>query len=74
MRTTVSLDRDTEAAVRDLRAAEHLGLSEAVNELIRRGMTIRTKPDTVFRSPKFKMHAKLDYTNTGEVLDMLDRP
>lgn len=40
MRTTLSLDDDDDvaAAVQRLREERHLGLSEAVNELIRAGL------------------------------------
>jgi hypothetical protein len=38
MRTTLSLDDDVAAAVQRLREERHVGLSEAVNELIRAGL------------------------------------
>ena len=38
MRTTLSLDDDVAAAVQRLREERHLGLSEAVNELVRAGL------------------------------------
>ncbi len=73
MRTTVSLDKDVEAAVRDLRTSQGLGLSEAVNALARRGLTVSPSTDVVYSSPVYEMHAKLDYSNVADVLDMLDQ-
>lgn len=71
MRTTLTLDDDVAAEVERLRADEQLGLSEAVNLLARRGMSA---PAT--RAPytheSFSMGARLDLTNIGAVLDLLD--
>lgn len=39
MRTTVEFDPDTQRAIEAIRRDEGLGVSEAVNELIRRGLT-----------------------------------
>ena len=72
MRTTVTLDKDIAAAVRELRRAEGLGLSEAVNVLARRGLSASLPSEPPFRPPTFQMHAKLDFSNTAEVLDILD--
>lgn len=41
MRTTVDLDEDTSRAVKQLREESGLGVSQAVNELIRRGLLPR---------------------------------
>lgn len=72
MRTTVSLDKDVEVAIMELRRSRGIGLSEAVNTLVRLGM-VRARPsDYVYRAPTYEMHAKLDYTNTAELLDILD--
>jgi hypothetical protein len=43
MRTTVSLDKDVEAAVRRLRKQRNIGLSAAVNELARAGLAASTE-------------------------------
>jgi DNA-binding transcriptional LysR family regulator len=45
MRTTLSLDDDVAAAVQRLREERNLGLSEAVNELVRAGLGIAALPD-----------------------------
>lgn len=38
MRTTVTLDPDVAAAIAHLQAAHHVGVSKAVNDLVRRGL------------------------------------
>ncbi|MFN2592973.1 MAG: ribbon-helix-helix protein, CopG family, partial [Candidatus Dormibacteria bacterium] len=41
MRTTISLDKDVTAAIEELRRRRSLGLSEAVNELVRAGLAAK---------------------------------
>lgn len=71
MRTTIALDPDVEAEIERLRREQGLGLSEAVNVLVRRGLvpTKRRQPYTM--SPR-SLGARIDVTNIGEVLGMLD--
>src|SRR5581483_1322876 len=38
MRTTVTFDKDVAAAVRELQRTRSIGVSEAVNELVRQGL------------------------------------
>ncbi|MGL5850629.1 MAG: CopG family transcriptional regulator [Phycicoccus sp.] len=73
MRTTIELDADTERAVRRLRREHGRGVSEAVNELIRRGLmapetgqpfTPRTRP----------LGVRIDVSNVADALDLLDGP
>lgn len=71
MRTTVNLDAEAEAAVAALRQSTGLGLSEAVNALIRRGAQ-RPRVDYVFPAVSFDMGAKIAVDKTSEVLDLLD--
>ena len=73
MRTTVSLDDDVAAAVDDLRRGRHIGLSEAVNELIRQGL--RTPQERApFRPRSAAMGLRIDVANVAEALDLLDGP
>lgn len=71
MRTTINLDAEAEAAVTALRQATGLGLSEAVNSLIRRGAQL-PRVDYVFPEMSFDMGAKIAVDKTSEVLDLLD--
>ena len=71
MRTTINLDPDVAAAADQLRRSKHIGLSEAVNELARAGMTAR--PDRApFRQRTRELGLTVDVSNVAEVLDHLD--
>lgn len=74
MRTTVNLTPDLEAEVARLRREEGLGTSEAIVLLARRGL--RQGPQAQ-QSDRFvqrtaPLHARVDVSNIGEVLDLLD--
>jgi hypothetical protein len=71
MRTTVSLDDDVAAAVERLRRDRSIGLSEAVNELARAGLTVK-RVARPFKQRTAQLGLKLDVTNVGEALDLLD--
>lgn len=73
MRTTVDLDDDVQAAVDQLRAAKHLGLSQAVNELARAGMTLR-RPRRQFRQRIAPLGLTIDVSNVAEAVELLDGP
>ncbi len=73
MRTTVSLSPDVAAAVEALRRERGLGLSEAVNELARRGLSVpEQRPRFVQRTHHLGLH--VDVSNVAEALDLLDGP
>ncbi len=71
MRTTITLDDDVAAAVDALRAESGAGVSEVVNRLVRAGLARKavTKP---YRHHSRDLGLKVDVTNIGEVLDVLD--
>ena len=71
MRTTIDLADDVAAAVEKARQERGLGLSEAVNDLVRAGLLPR-EPRPPFRQKTYNMGLKVDVSNIGEVLDMLD--
>lgn len=71
MRTTVSLDDDVAAAVQRLRSEKNIGLSEAVNELVRAGLTVPTQRKR-FVQRAFPMGARIDVTNIGDALELLE--
>ncbi len=73
MRTTISLSEDAVAAVEKLRREQGLGLSEAVNDLIRAGLTAPS-PTGAFRQRTHDLGAGVDYTNIGEAIETLDGP
>jgi metal-responsive CopG/Arc/MetJ family transcriptional regulator len=73
MRTTVTLDDDVAAAVERLRRDRSIGLSEAINELIRAGLTVK-RPRTPFRQQAANIGFKVDVTNVAEALELLEGP
>jgi Arc/MetJ family transcription regulator len=73
VRTTVSLDDDVAAAVEQLRRERGLGLSAAVNELIRAGLG-RSRRRAAFRQRTAELGLRVDVSNVAEALDVLDGP
>lgn len=73
MRTTVTLADDVAAAVEALRRERSIGVSEAVNELIRAGLA-RPQRRRRFVQRVFDMGAGIDYTNVAEAIETLDGP
>lgn len=71
MRTTIELDADVARAVQDLRTERGLGVSQAVNELIRRGLLPR--PDaSPFRQRTRSMGLRIDVSNVALALEDLE--
>jgi hypothetical protein len=71
MRTTFKLDDDVAAEVERLRRDEGLGLSEAVNRLIRQGMAQPHRRAT-YEHRSVDVGLRIDVTDIGAVLDLLD--
>lgn len=71
MRTTVTFDDDVAAAIAKLRRERGLGVSEAVNELIRRGLSA-PRPGRRFRQRTADLRLRVDVTNIAEALEVLD--
>ena len=73
MRTTVSLDDDVAAAVERLRRETSMGLSEALNELVRTGLVARQAP-AHFHQRSEQMGLRLDISNVADALELLEGP
>lgn len=71
MRTTVTLDDDVAAAVRELRRSRSLGLSEAVNELIRNGLG-RRPARKHFKQRTYPIGIRIDVTDVADALEILE--
>jgi len=71
MRTTVTLDSDVAVAVEKVRQNEGIGMSEAVNRLIRVGLS-RPAKRNIYQHRSADIGFKVDVTNIGEVVDLLD--
>lgn len=74
MRTTITFDPDTAAQVEHLRRERAIGVSAAVNELIRRGLMAGAVPRSRFVQQTSAGHARLDVTNVAEVIELVDGP
>lgn len=71
MRTTVEFDDDAAKAVAELRRALGVGVSEAVNELIRRGLLPRPNA-TVFTQRTRRLGLKIDVSDIAGALEALE--
>jgi len=71
MRTTVELSADTAAAVDRARREMGIGVSEAVNELIRRGLMPREET-CPFRQRTRRLGLRVDVSNVSAALEDLD--
>jgi hypothetical protein len=74
MRTTVTLEPDVAAAVDALRRERHVGVSAAVNELIRTSLGRGDAGSTPFVQRTSAMGARMDVANIADVLEVLDGP
>ena len=72
MRTTVDLDNDTAQAVQSLRR-EGRGVSDAVNELIRRGMLAEPRQQP-YRARTRRIGIRIDVSNVADALEVLEGP
>lgn len=73
MRTTVTLADDVAAAVAALRAEQGIGVSQAINELVRAGLRQRP-PRRGFRQRRASIALKIDVSNVGRALEILEGP
>jgi hypothetical protein len=73
MRTTVEFDDDAARAIEQLRREEGIGVSEAVNRLIRAGLLPRAEGGP-FRQPVRPLGLTLDVSNVADALDVLEGP
>jgi hypothetical protein len=74
MRTTITLSDDVAAAVEKVRRERGLGLSEAVNDLVRSGLTAEQHTTRQFRQQTYDLGAGVDVSNVAEALELLDGP
>lgn len=73
MRTTLSLDDDVAAAVQRIRDERHIGLSDAVNELIRAGLAAPARR-TRFHQRTANLRLRVDVSSVANALERLDGP
>ncbi len=73
MRTTVEFDTDTSAAIAQLRREAGLGVSEAVNQLIRRGL-LAPRERAPFTQRTERLGLRIDVSNVADAIDVLEGP
>ncbi|HSF14178.1 MAG TPA: ribbon-helix-helix protein, CopG family [Vicinamibacteria bacterium] len=73
MRTTINLDDDVSAAIEQLRKKANLGVSEAVNQLIRRGLNAQKRRQPFVQRTR-SLGLRIDVTNVAEALELLEGP
>ncbi len=73
MRTTITLADDVAAAVEKIRHERSIGLSEAVNELVRSGL-VANRSFRPFRQKTHDLGTGVDFSNIGEAIETLDGP
>jgi hypothetical protein len=74
MRTTLTLADDVAAAVERLRRERSIGMSEAVNELVRAGLSKQDKPLVPFRQKAHDMGRGIAFDNIADTIETLDGP
>ena len=71
MRTTITFENDVAALIEALRREQGIGLSDAVNRLIRSGAAHPAARRT-YRHRSAPIGLKVDVTDIGAVLELLD--
>lgn len=71
MRTTVTFDDDVAAAIERLRHDRGLGMSEAVNDLVRRGLR-RDDEQAPIRLETVRLDLRFDVSNVAEALEIAE--
>ena len=75
MRTTLTLADDVAAAVERLRRERAIGMSDAVNELIRAGLASQNQGARApFRQKSYDLGVHINVDNVAEALETLDGP
>jgi hypothetical protein len=73
MRTTLTLADDVVAAVEKLRRERAIGLSEAVNDLVRAGL-VQPRAARPFQQKTHDLGEGIDYSNVADAIETLDGP
>ena len=71
MRTTVEFEDDTAKALAEVRRETGMGVSAAVNHLIRRGLMVETE-DAPFAQHTRSLGLRIDVSNVADALDLLE--
>jgi hypothetical protein len=72
MRTTITFADDVAAALEKARRERGIGLSEAVNDLVRAGLVQRQATGPV-EVPVYDMGIGIDVSDIGEAIEQIER-
>lgn len=70
----MTLEDDVAAALERTRRDRGVGMSEAVNELIRAGLTATKRSRPPFKQSTRSLGLRIDVTNIAEALEVLEGP
>ncbi len=73
MRTTVEFEEDTAMALTQLRRETGMGVSEAVNHLVRCGLLADETPVPFVQQTR-ALGLRIDVTNVADAIDLLEGP
>lgn len=74
MRTTITLQPDVAAAVDRMRRERSVGVSAAVNELVRAGLSVAPAKKPFVQKTHDMGSAKIDVTNVAEAIELAEGP
>jgi hypothetical protein len=74
MRTTITFDDDVASAIERVKRERSVGVSEAVNELIRSGLAAADTRRRPFTQSTASLGLRIDVTNVAEALEILEGP
>lgn len=77
MRTTIEFEEDTAKALDQLRSRTGMGVSEAVNHLVRRGLLAAgdVSPEgSPFVQRTHRLGLRIDVSNVADAIDLLEGP
>jgi hypothetical protein len=72
MRTTVTFEDDVARAIAETQKTEGIGVSAAVNKLVRAGLANPGGRRTSFVQKTSPMEARIDVANVAEVLELME--
>ncbi len=73
MRTTIEFDADNAKALAQVRRESGMGVSEAVNHLVRRGL-LEAEEQVPFVQQTHSMGLRIDVSNVADAIDLLEGP
>ena len=73
MRTTVEFEEDAAKALERLRQETGMGVSEAVNHLVRRGLLVESEHEPFVQQTR-SLGLRIDVSNVADAIDLLEGP